>query len=96
MSSPRTYTVYARNLGRHVVQAYDKRHAVAVVVARLRLDESSTACVTTWAVAERGRDNLPTDPEVRSSAEIGSIQATRPLESSAAVADGEKRNGGVV
>lgn len=95
MSSPRAYTVYARNLGRHVVQAYDKRHAVAVVVARLRLDESSTACVTTWAVSERGRDNFPADPEARSSAEIGSLEAAPPHERSAAAADGEKRNRGV-
>ena len=92
MSRLQTYTVYARNLGRHAVQAYTARHAVAVLVARMKLDEAETACVTTWSVAER-TNNLPTDPEVRRRAEIGSTEATRPPESSAAVAGGELLQG---
>ena len=40
-----------------------------------------------------GRDNFPADPEARRRAEIGSTEATRPPESSAAVAGGELLQG---
>ena len=52
MSAPRPFVVYARNRGRHAVRAHSARHAVAAVVARLKLSEREAVETCAWCVTE--------------------------------------------